>query len=65
MHGLPIQLLLAVCRVLLFIVAHNQANANGNIPLGKITSANGAAKTGGGTSGGTTPGGGGGRGYVQ
>lgn len=44
---------------------NNQANANGNIPLGKITTAGGSAKTGGGTTGGTTPGGGGGRGYVQ
>jgi hypothetical protein len=44
---------------------NNQANANGNIPLGKITTVSGSAKTGGGTTGGTTSGGAGGRGYVQ
>lgn len=41
----------------------SQTANKGRIPLGKIISVGGAAKTGGGYSGGSTPGGSGGRGY--
>jgi hypothetical protein len=43
----------------------NQTAGNGVVPLGKIISVGGSAKTGGGNTGGTTPGGAGGRGFIQ